>query len=88
VPSAEVQLGYGNYSRVDGSLYATSGLGHDLAANIAVYARNQSGGWGSDLVTGETAFTHRDLAGRIKLTWTPRYRHENHAVRRLQPHTQ
>ena len=70
-PSAEVQLGYGNYSRVDSSLYATSGLGHDLAANIAVYARNQSGGWGSDLVTGQTAFTHRDLAGRTKLRWTP-----------------
>lgn len=71
VPSAEVRLGYANYSTVETSVYATSGLGRDLAANVAVYTRNQSRGWGRDLVTGQTSFTDRDLAGRTKLLWTP-----------------
>jgi len=70
-PSGEIRLGYANYSTVDGSLYATSGLGDTLAMNVAAYARNQSQGWGKDLVTGQAAFTHRDVGARTKLLWTP-----------------
>jgi len=70
-PSADLRAGYGNYSNTVGSFYGTTGLGDTLAVNLAAYGRNQADGFGHDLVTGQSTFTHHDLGGRTKALWTP-----------------
>jgi iron complex outermembrane receptor protein len=70
-PSADFRAGYGNYANTQGSFYGTTGLGDTLAVNLAAYGRNQADGFGHDLVTGQSTFTHHDLGGRTKALWTP-----------------
>ena len=67
----DAQLGYGNYRTTTESLYATTGISSDLAADIALYDLYQSKGWGKDVTTGVDAYTERDWGGRTKLLWTP-----------------
>jgi iron complex outermembrane receptor protein len=70
-PSADLQLGYGNYEMSHGSFYGTTGLGEHVAIDFAAYGRNQADGWGADLTTGESAFTRHDLGARSKMLWVP-----------------
>jgi iron complex outermembrane receptor protein len=70
-PSADVHVGYGNYDTTSGSFYGTTGLGENVAVNLAVYGKNQADGWGTDLVTGQPTFTRHDFGGRSKLLWRP-----------------
>jgi iron complex outermembrane recepter protein len=70
-PHAEVSAGYGNYATTTESLYATSGLTDSLAANVAIYAKNQANGWGHALTTGEQIYSENDLDIRTKLLFTP-----------------
>lgn len=75
-PSADTKLdakvGYGNFDTWEGSLYATTGLGADLSADIALYAKKQNDGWGTNVETGEDAFDNQnDFSVRSKWLWTP-----------------
>jgi len=64
-------LGYGNYRTTTESLYATTGITSELAADIALYDLYQAKGWGRDVATGVDAYTERDWGARTKLLWTP-----------------
>src|SRR6202022_2132397 len=55
-PSADIGVGYGNFDTSSLSLYGTSGLSSNVAANLAVQASNQSGGWGHALENGRSIF--------------------------------
>ena len=70
-PSADLQLGYGNFEMANGNFYGTTGLGEHVAVDFAAYGRNQADGWGTDLTTGESAFTRHDAGARSKLLWLP-----------------
>jgi len=67
----DAQAGYGNYRTSTASLYATTGVTQDLAADIALYGYNQAKGWGIDVSTGGDAFKEKDVSGRTKWLWTP-----------------
>jgi iron complex outermembrane recepter protein len=69
-PTLDVEVGYGNYDTTSGSLYASGGSS-TLSANIAAYASNQHDGWGTNIFTGNPAYTAWDNGGRAKLLWTP-----------------
>jgi iron complex outermembrane recepter protein len=65
-PSADVDLGYGNYRTSSASVYATTGLTDKLATDMAVYYVNQQKGWGTNLANGEDVFTNKNVALRNK----------------------
>lgn len=68
---AELSAGYGNYATTTESLYATSGLTDTLAANVAIYAKNQGAGWGHDVTTGARTYYEDDFDIRAKLLFVP-----------------
>jgi iron complex outermembrane recepter protein len=71
-PTADFTAGYANYSTKSGSLYASSAIAGDLAANVALYGSDQSDGWGTNITTGQPAFGNAwDYGGRVKFLWTP-----------------
>lgn len=71
VPSFEAHIDYANYDTTSGSLYATGPLTSALSVNIALYERNQSRGWGTNLLTGRQAYAAWDDGGRVKMLWKP-----------------
>jgi len=70
-PSLETHMGYGNYDTASGSLYATTGIGENVAFDLAAYGINQGAGWGSDLSTGQPTFKRHEFGGRSKMLWIP-----------------
>jgi iron complex outermembrane recepter protein len=70
-PSADIQVGKGNYGTTSGSFYGATGLGGNVAVDLAAYGINQADGWGTDLVTGQPTFTRHDFGARSKLLWIP-----------------
>ncbi len=68
-PSVEAKIGYGTYDTVRADLYATSGLGENLAADLAVHFSDQGDGYGKNLTTGKDVFVTRDFSARSKLLW-------------------
>jgi iron complex outermembrane recepter protein len=70
-PHADVSVGYGNFDTWTGDLYATSGIAPNLAANLAISAENQEGGWGRNLYAGGEAHTGNAYSARSKWLWTP-----------------
>lgn len=70
-PGFEVELGVANYDTFEGNVYATTGLGENLAADIAVQFRDQSDGWGRNLVDGKDVFRGEERSVRSKWEWTP-----------------
>jgi len=71
-PTADVSLGLANFHTTEASLYASSGLGDKLAADIAIYDRSQRDGWGRNLTLNRDAFgNQQDFAVRSKWLWTP-----------------
>jgi iron complex outermembrane receptor protein len=64
---AEMEGTYGNRKTLGGSLYVTGGLAPDVAADLAVYYRNQQKGFGVNQVTGNDVNRARNLAMRSKL---------------------
>src|SRR5882757_3371326 len=69
--SADMSLGYSNYSTGTANFYGTAGLTDDLAVDLAVYGNRQWDGWGTDLVTHEALFTSDVLQIRNKWLFTP-----------------
>ena len=48
-------LGYANYDRVSGQIYASMPLGETVGFNISVGGADQRSGWGRSITTGEDA---------------------------------
>lgn len=83
---ADASVGYSNYDTFRGALYATTGLGDNLAADIAIQAFTQGKGWGRNLVTGNETFKSNDISVRskwvyqtagTKITLAGQYSHNN-----------
>ncbi|MEJ0085222.1 MAG: TonB-dependent receptor [Pseudomonadota bacterium] len=70
-PSARIQVQYGNHEDVRGSVFANFGVGASSAANVSLYGRDQSQGWGRNLETGVETFRHQEVGGRAKFLWSP-----------------
>lgn len=86
VTEVNMSLGYANYNTVRGALYATTGLGENLAADIAVQGFDQGKGWGKNLVTGNETYKSNDISVRskwvydadsTKVTLAGQYSHNN-----------
>jgi iron complex outermembrane recepter protein len=67
ITSLDAQIGYGNYNTVEGSLYATTGLGPNAAIDLAVYTRDQRKGFGRNPNTGQDLYRPREISLRSKL---------------------
>ena len=70
---AQLDIGFtaGNYETFGGKLYATTGIGDNLAADIAFVGSDQGEGWGDNLTLGvETGLTD-DYGVRSTWLWTP-----------------
>ena len=65
-PTADAEIGYGNYQTTTGSLYATGPITKQLAADLAVSYDDQKEGWGHDLATGQDIFRSKNVALRSK----------------------
>jgi iron complex outermembrane recepter protein len=74
-PSQEVALdasvGYGSYGTYYGSLYATGGLSDTVSMNVAVAGKDQSNGYGRNLVTGADTLKGWNDGIRSELLWEP-----------------
>ncbi len=66
-PAVDLHIRYGNFDTTSGSFYGTTGVGDNVAVDLAAYGRNQADGWGTALVTGRPTFTRHDFGGRSKL---------------------
>jgi len=65
--SMDASLGYGNLQTMEGNLYATGGLANGIAADVAVYYRNQDKGFGENRVIGTDVNKSQDFIVRSKL---------------------
>ncbi|SCW35156.1 iron complex outermembrane recepter protein [Sphingobium faniae] len=70
-PEAEVSVGYGNYDTIQGSLYATTELGPNLAIDIAAQIDDQRDGFGRNVTLNVKSLWHKNYSVRSKLLWTP-----------------
>ena len=70
-PSGDFNIGYGRFDTVTTNLYATTGIGTRVAADIAVHYEKQHDGWGRNLTTGGDAFKGDEIAVRSKWVFTP-----------------
>ncbi|WP_313802672.1 TonB-dependent receptor [Sphingobium sp.] len=66
-PMANVELGYGNYDRFAGSLYAATGLSDNAAIDLAVAGSRQGDGFGRNITTGKELYKPEEFAARSKL---------------------
>lgn len=64
-------VGYANYDRWSGQLYAATPLTDTLSWNIAVARTDQREGWGKSLATGREIFREEFATVRSKLVWEP-----------------
>lgn len=70
-PTFDVEAGYGNFDTVSGKFYGATGIGQNIAADIAVYAQKQSDGWGTNLYDGGKLHYGEEAAVRSKWVFTP-----------------
>ena len=70
-PGVEASVGYGNYDTLEGALYATTGLGSDLAIDLATTYSKNFDGYGRDTFRNADILQRADFAIRSKLLWTP-----------------
>ena len=70
-PSLEASIGYGTHDILEGSAYATTGLGSDAAIDLAVVYDNNFDGFGRDIVRNQDIFRREEFAARSKLLITP-----------------
>ena len=69
VTSISTSVGYGNYDTFEGKLYATTGIGENLAGDIAVAYSDQGKGYGKNLANGQDVDKSSDHIFRSKLHW-------------------
>ncbi len=67
----KLKVGYGNYDTVTGSLYAATGISDYLAADLAVYFKDQGEGFIDNSFLGGEHQPEEDLSFRTKWLITP-----------------
>lgn len=67
----EASVGYGNYQQVEGNFYGTTGLGDNVAADLALYYTDRGKGFGRNLFTDHQVGLEHAFAARTKLLWEP-----------------
>lgn len=70
-PSADFELGYGNFDTVNGNFYGTTGLSQNLAADLALYVKDQGEGWGTNLYDNGDLHLSSRKSARSKWLYTP-----------------
>lgn len=71
-PSMMFDLSYANYETVTANAYMSSGLGANVAADLAIRYEHQGKGWGTNLFNGrDTNVTDHDFTMRSKLLFEP-----------------
>lgn len=70
-PALDVELGYGNFDTLSGKFYGTTGITDNLAADLAVYVSDQSGGWGTNLYDNSELHFGKEQAARSRWVYTP-----------------
>jgi iron complex outermembrane receptor protein len=65
-PSFDLNLGYASYNTFTGGFYGTTGISDKLSADLALYASDQTQGWGKNLQSGKDAFLGQEYAARSK----------------------
>ncbi|MEX2150857.1 MAG: TonB-dependent receptor [Steroidobacteraceae bacterium] len=69
--SGRVSVGYSDYDTFTSNLYLSGGVGSTVAADVALYYRDQNEGYGRNLATGQDVQIMKNFAGRSKWLWTP-----------------
>jgi iron complex outermembrane receptor protein len=67
----EGSLSYGDYDTLEGKVYGTTGLGDQLAVDLAVYYHDQGEGYGTNVDTGREVVKTEETLVRSKLLYTP-----------------
>lgn len=67
----DVTVRYGNYETVATQGYLTGGLTETLSADLAVFASNQSNGWGKNVFTGKDVYQMDQYTVRSKWLFEP-----------------
>lgn len=68
-PSADVELGYGNFDTVSAKAYVATGLTSNLRVGVAAFYQNQMDGWGENENTGAEFFRSKNYGGRVKFVY-------------------
>ncbi|MBB4839216.1 iron complex outermembrane receptor protein [Sphingomonas kyeonggiensis] len=68
---AKGQIGFGNYSTLNGGLFLTGGITDTLAASISAQVEDRGNGFGKNVFTGKDIQAGRTWAGRAKLLFQP-----------------
>ncbi len=69
-PLLDASIGIGTKGIIEASAYASTGLGQNLAIDIAA-TFDRNGGYGKDINRNADIFKHNQLGLRSKLLWTP-----------------
>lgn len=67
----EARAGYGNYNRPYGSLYVSTPITSNLAADFSLSGFDQLDGWGRSSVTNTKTYRNKEISARSKIVWTP-----------------
>jgi len=70
-PHMEAEVGYANYSTINGNLYLSSGLGDKVAADISLLYQNQQDGFGHNSFLNDSTYKGHDFAARTKWVFQP-----------------
>jgi iron complex outermembrane receptor protein len=70
-PEFQIKLGYANYNKPSGAIYAAGPLTDGFMASFAAWGEDQQDGWGDNFTTGNETYLQDDYGGRIKLLWEP-----------------
>jgi iron complex outermembrane receptor protein len=70
-PSADLSVGYGNYDTSVVNFYGTTGVAAGLATDLAVYADDNSNGWGHNLFNGDKDYAYENIDVRNTWLWQP-----------------
>jgi iron complex outermembrane recepter protein len=68
-PSLDATVGYGSYDTSSTELYANGPLSKAISANIDAFYKDQSEGYGRDIVTGQSVWKEWNEGVRGKLSW-------------------
>lgn len=69
--SGKANISYGNFQTITASGYVTGGLTDTIAADLAVYYRDQSKGYGTNIQTGNDINKGHQFTIRSKIQFTP-----------------
>ncbi|MGH6614453.1 TonB-dependent receptor [Sphingomonas sp.] len=70
-PLVDASVGYGSFDTLEAQAYLSSGLGSNLAADIAFSLDRNGNGYGKDINRNADIFLHNQVAVRSKILWTP-----------------